>query len=202
MGRLLSQYATARQLQPWGLPAFLPRSCCATLFYLAQSWRDAGDLELALRYYQRRFDMEAGWADERWFSLYQVARIKQRLGHAPEAILQAFLDAWEFMPDRAEPLYRAAMIHQGKRSFRQSHLLLDRARQLPRPGMERLFVETDLYDIHIPMEFAVAAFYVGDHSAAISANRWLLNGTALTPELRAHIQQNLAFSTKTERAVA
>ena len=45
------------------------------MFYLAQSYRDAGDFELALRYYKKRVEM-GGWSEEIWYSLYQIAQFK------------------------------------------------------------------------------------------------------------------------------
>ena len=48
------------------------------VFYLAQSYRDAGELELAIRSYERRAAM-GGWVEEVWYSLYQVAVLKERL---------------------------------------------------------------------------------------------------------------------------
>ncbi|MEM7397296.1 MAG: glycosyltransferase, partial [Verrucomicrobiota bacterium] len=45
------------------------------VFYLAQSYRDAGDFDEAIRYYTRRSEME-NWDEEVWFSLFQIAELK------------------------------------------------------------------------------------------------------------------------------
>src|SRR5690606_13520574 len=42
------------------------------VFYLAQSWRDAGRRDLALQHYRHRADM-GGWDEEVWYSLLQCA---------------------------------------------------------------------------------------------------------------------------------
>src|SRR6185295_7705109 len=47
-------------------------------FYLAQSYRDAGQLEKARAAYRRRAAM-AGWDEETWYSLYEVGRLCERL---------------------------------------------------------------------------------------------------------------------------
>ncbi len=45
-------------------------------FYLAQSYRDAHEPELAIKWYQRRSVM-GGFAEEVWCSLYEIARLQQ-----------------------------------------------------------------------------------------------------------------------------
>ena len=71
------------------------------VFYLAQSYRDAGEYQLAVKNYQSRLDM-GGWEDEIWFSLYQIAVLQQRLGYPWETVLQSYLSAYDYKPDRAE----------------------------------------------------------------------------------------------------
>ena len=51
------------------------------VFYLAQSYRDAGEREAALVQYDRRAAME-GWDEEVWYSLYQSALLAECGGHA------------------------------------------------------------------------------------------------------------------------
>src|SRR5277367_3008716 len=83
------------------------------VFYLAQSYRDAGDKELAVRHYRRRVDM-AGWSEEVWYSLYQIAILYERMEKPWPEVMQAYLAAYEYKPDRAGPLYHIGMHFQGK----------------------------------------------------------------------------------------
>ena len=166
-----------------------------TVFYLAQSYRDAGDNELALRYYDRRVKMPHGWADEGWYSLYQIGAIRERMGiFSHESSVAAYLRAFEFMPDRAEPLYRAAMLHQNRSEYATSHMLLERAARIQKPAVTRLYVEPEVYDVQVPMELAVASYYVDDHAAAVRLNKTLLHGSKLNPGQRETVKRNLAFS--------
>ena len=48
-------------------------------FYLAQSWRDAGELEKAIAAYEQRAQM-GGWEEEVYFSLHEVAKLSAKLG--------------------------------------------------------------------------------------------------------------------------
>jgi tetratricopeptide (TPR) repeat protein len=164
-----------------------------TVFYLAQSWRDAGEHELALRYYRRCAGMN-GWREEAWHALYQVGQVQSCMGASWPETLTSYLTAWQHTPDRAEPLYRIGMHHQAAREFHLAHLYLGQAAQIARPGADRLFVEHTLYDVHIPLKYAVACYYVGRHAEALAANDRLLAGSALSPELAEQVRRNRQFS--------
>ena len=73
------------------------------VFYLAQCYRDAGQLEKGLEAYERRVAM-GGWAEEVWYALYQVAVLRERLGGDFAPALEAYLRAHQYRPQRAEPL--------------------------------------------------------------------------------------------------
>jgi tetratricopeptide (TPR) repeat protein len=148
------------------------------VFYLAQTYRDAGDLDLALRHYRRRAAM-TGWTDEAWSALDQAALLEERMGKPWPEVLAAQLAAFEFQPDRAEPLYQIGLDDQGTCEYRAAHLFLARAFGIPFPAGNRLFVEKSVYDYQLPMEYAVACYYVGDHAAAIAVNDQLLASGAL-----------------------
>jgi glycosyltransferase involved in cell wall biosynthesis len=163
------------------------------VFYLAQSYRDAGDLELALRYYRRRAAMP-GWADEAWCALYQIARIMERQSSPWPDVLTAYLAAFQFQPDRAEPLYAIGMHYQAERAFHTAHLFLARAMAIAFPAGNRLFVERSVYDYLLSMEYAVACFYVGDQPAALATNDRLLASGALPGHLVDQVTRNRQFS--------
>jgi hypothetical protein len=163
------------------------------VFYLAQTYRDAGDLELALRHYRRRAAM-GGWADEAWCALYQAALILERLERPWPEVLAAHLAAFQFLPDRAEPLYRIGLHYQGTREYHVAHLVLARAMEIAFPEGNRLFVEKSVYDYLLPMEYAVACYYVGDHAAALATNDRLLASGQLPDHLVEQVIRNRQFS--------
>ena len=163
------------------------------VFYLAQSYRDAGDHELALRRYRQRVEM-GGWREEVWYSLYQVAFIRERMGHPWPEVLESYLACVQYQPDRAGPLYRIGMHYQGKAEYQISHLFFARAMEVPRPESNRLFVEQTLYDYQLPIEYAVACFYVGRHAEAIETNNRLLRSGRLPPHIVDQVIRNRRFS--------
>jgi glycosyltransferase involved in cell wall biosynthesis len=163
------------------------------VFYLAQSYRDAGDLKLAIRNYERRAAM-GGWVDEVWYSLYQIAVLKERLGRPWPETMAAYLAAHQLRPDRAEPLFRVGVYYRRREEHHLAHLFLARAHEIPCPPSDRLFVERSLYDYGIAFEYAVASYHIGDHAGAIDANNRLLRSDLLPAELAENVVRNRRYS--------
>jgi len=163
------------------------------VFYLAQSHRDAGDFEAALLVYKQRVDL-GGWREEVWYSLYQIAQLKERLRHPWPEAMDAYLTAWQYQPHRAGPLYRIAMHYQAKSEYHTSHLFLSKAMQLPTPGPEGLFVEHTLYAYQLALDHAVASYYVGDQEAAVAGNSNLLRSGQLPAFAVDQVIRNRRFS--------
>ena len=77
------------------------------VYYLAQSYRDYGDYDLAIRYYEKRAGM-GGWAEEVFNAHYQSAACRHRRRDPWPEVLDAYLRAHANRPVRAEPLYAIA----------------------------------------------------------------------------------------------
>jgi glycosyltransferase involved in cell wall biosynthesis len=163
------------------------------VFYLAQSYRDAGEPELALRHYQRRVEL-GGWEEEVWYSMYQIGCLQAASKRPWDEVMASMLAAFEFKPTRAEPLARCAFHYLKERSFHLAHLFLRQAVTLPYPSGDRLFVERSLYDYRLQLEYGVVAYYVQDHAAAIAANNALLCSPTLPAALVDKVRDNRRYS--------
>ena len=163
------------------------------MFYLAQSYADARELELAIDRYTRRVAM-GGWAEEVWSSLYQIARLKEMQGKDWPGVLSAYLAAFSNRPDRAESLYRIGIYYQVQKQYPLAYLFLAHAMQIPYPVNDVLFVEREVYDYFLPLEFSVACFYVGRHDEAIATANQLLVSQKLSAEQVEQITKNRQFS--------
>jgi glycosyltransferase involved in cell wall biosynthesis len=160
-------------------------------FYLAQSWRDCGELEKAIACYGRRAEM-GGWEEEVYFSLHEVGRLSARLGKDDGQVIDAFLRAYEQRPIRAEPMCNLAA-HLREVGRRNAAFPFARvAMETPRPD-DILFVDDAVYAWRSLDEYAVAAFWVGRYKDALSANQRLLSGTSLPPAEKERVQKNMAF---------
>ncbi len=163
------------------------------MFYLAQSYADAGEIDLALDRYRKRVAM-GGWPEEVYCALYQIARLQEGKGGAWPPVMEAYLAAYAFRPERAEPLYRVGFQYQALRQFPLAHLFLARAMRLPYPKAELLFVEKDTYDYLLPLEYSVACYYVGEYAEAIRVCHSLLSDPSLNADQVDQVTRNLQFS--------
>jgi glycosyltransferase involved in cell wall biosynthesis len=126
-------------------------------FYLAQSYRDSGQLVKSRDMYRRRSEMK-GWEEEGWFALYQVAVMEERLGADPARVSFSYLSAYQRRPSRAEPLVRLARYHRLRGEYELAVLYAERATNITRPG-DLLFLDDATYRWSALDELAVAAFY-------------------------------------------
>lgn len=163
------------------------------MFYLAQSYRDSGQSSAALEHYQRRAAM-GGWAEEVWYSMYQVAVLSERLKLDESVIVNRYLDAFRYRPRRAEPLVELARYYRENGSrYALSHQFARRAKSIPLPD-DTLFIDTGIYSWRGLDEFSIAAYWIGHYEEAADACRTLLAGTALPEEHRSRVIANLNFS--------
>lgn len=163
------------------------------VFYLAQSYRDAEDFELAMRHYRRRAEM-GGWSEEVFVSLYQIARLKYLRGDPwPECVV-AYLAAHQHTPQRAEPLYEMGMYYSKRHEWANAWLFLEKAARTGRDDGFILFIEGDVYDWRAKLEAAVAGYYMGAHEAAIRLNEALLGDGLLPEQMRETVERNLSLS--------
>ena len=130
-------------------------------FYLAQSYFDSQQWEKAEQAYMKRVTM-GGWEEEIYYSLYRVAIAKSMMNREWLEIQQAFLEAFNFRPIRAEPLFHIAQIYRMK--FNQpalAYLFAKMAAEVPYPANDILFVPDIIYKFSILDEVAATAYYAG-----------------------------------------
>lgn len=160
-------------------------------FYAAQSWRDAGQWAPALAHYQQRARM-GGWDEEVWYSLYECARLSERLGLAYEVVVAAYLKAHQARPQRAEALTALATYLRGLQEWHNIYMFAQAAAQLPIPP-DRLFVDVTAYRWRAQDELALAAFYTNRHPEAQRLWQALLAIPHLPAADRARMEANLGF---------
>lgn len=165
-----------------------------SVFYLAQSYRDAGNLELASRTYKKRVEM-GGWAEEVWYSLFQIAVINERRG---KFSVESYLKAFQYRPSRAEPLHELARHFREVDQHATAYLFASRAATIPRPS-DVLFVYHEVYAWRMLDELSIAAFYTGRVEEALVASDRLLSESRFPEKERARLESNREFSTNTHK---
>jgi hypothetical protein len=144
-----------------------------SVFYLAQSYRDAGELVRARDAYRRRVAM-GGFDEEVWYSLHEIARLNERLAAPVAEIRSAYLDAFQFRPTRAEPLYQLARFHRERSEWGLAHLFAQRAVAIPRPADDILFVDDSVYLWRCLDELGVAGYWAGQRAEGRAATERVL----------------------------
>ena len=132
-----------------------------TQYYLAQSWRDAGELDRALAAFRLRSANPEGWDQERWYAGYQVARCLEQLGRPSSEVAAAYLGAYAERPSRAEPLVELARYEREQQRYEVAVLYARAARGIPYPGSDALFVDHDVYAWRADDELAVSCYWSG-----------------------------------------
>lgn len=128
------------------------------VFYLAQSYRDAGRPMQAIEHYEWRYDLEGGWDQERFYAAYQCGVLVNRQGDNAAHALNWLAKAIEVAPHRAEPYWLSTKIH---RLAGRPNIALMFARAavqcaMAGPVPTDLFVENDVYSWRARDEYAMA----------------------------------------------
>lgn len=165
------------------------------VFYLAQSYRDCEDYDLAIRNYERRVAM-GGWSEEVFIALYQTAHCRLWRKESWSDVLAAYLKAYAFRPTRAEPLYAIGKNLVQQKDYTTALIFLKRAQELEFPDEDILFVEANIYHFHIDIQIGVCYYYLRDYERAKQINKILLNSRAMPPRVRQQVEANLKFTLK------
>lgn len=141
-------------------------------FYLAQSYRDIGELESALKNYAMRAEL-GFWEEEVFISLYAVAQIKEMLGYPQQETLEAYLRAATALPTRAEALHGASRSCRHGGRYEEGYQLARRGLEIPMPAAG-LFVEPSVYQTGLLDELAVNGYWCGRDWECLDASLKLL----------------------------
>jgi len=148
-----------------------------TVFYLAQTVRDLGDLRRAEELYLRRKRL-GGWDQEVFYAALQhAALVADRDWHLGREMLA---DAWCLRPWRIEPLYEIAVRARSRGEFAIADWASELGFGTPLPD-DILFVHRWVYDWGIRLERSIACARRGrlDEAAALTD---LLLRDAAVPE--------------------
>lgn len=163
------------------------------VFYLGQSWFDAGEPRKAMDAYQRRVGL-GGWQEEVFYSRYRLAQCLERLDMPRVDVRAAYEECLRHHPGRAESLVRMARRERLDGNYEKAYEDASRAVAIPHPGAGGLFVENAVYVYRARDELAIAAYYLGCYREAFEVNADLLTNAELPDQERQRIEANRDFS--------
>ena len=121
-----------------------------TLFYLARTCEDLGNLEEAYYLYKKRIVL-TGYDEENFISFYRLAQTVEKLSYCnehytwPEA-LGYYLQAYQMRPHRAEPLISIAHYYVNQDDMHTAFLFARQAIDITYPHNDMLFIEKYAYN--------------------------------------------------------
>jgi glycosyltransferase involved in cell wall biosynthesis len=126
-------------------------------FYLAQSYRDAGDRASAVVCYAMRTTL-GHWGEEVYVSYLNLIRLSDPAGTDPLAVVSLAVRALEVCPHRAEAACAAALHLRLRGEYDLAYRVAETVKHLGMPH-EGLFVEPDVYAYQLVDELAVSAYH-------------------------------------------
>ena len=128
------------------------------VFYLAQSYRDAGLNQKAIEYYNKRIQM-GGWDQELYYSLFSLARLLEAEQFPQTLVIASYQAALDFRPSRLEPLYFLAEYYRSKGLFNLCY-------QVSNVSIlntdDTLFVSSSVYEYALQFSRSICAYWIGE----------------------------------------
>ena len=163
------------------------------VFYTAQCYKEAGDFEMALKYYQKRVEM-GGWDQEVFYAILQTGFLQEALNMTAGTIINSYNKAYLFRPSRVEPLYRLANFFRKAENYEAAYEAALQGLSIPYPE-DTFYVDKWIYDYGLLLEFSIIASALDKPKEAIAACRLLLS----TPDLPAEIRYAILTALRNQK---
>ncbi len=126
------------------------------MFYLANTYRDAREFDLAALWYRKRI-AAGGWDEEVWAARRMLALCYRDRGDHPEFVAAA-MEAYNNRPSRAEPLHDLAHAYRLRGENEAAVAMCELGAAIPLPT-DILFLEDPVYRYGFEQETSISGFY-------------------------------------------
>ena len=128
-------------------------------FYLANSYRDAGQFKEAIDAFKKRIEL-GGWFDEVWHSYYSIGKCYKNMGDMASAVYW-WMEGYNFYPHRIENLYEIVQYYRlcGKNNLAYGFYSIADAERKRSPTTDYLFLQKDIYDYKLDYELSIIGYY-------------------------------------------
>ncbi len=161
-------------------------------FYLAESYRDAGEKAKALEWYQKRVS-KGGWAEEVYWSLLQIGHCLDDLGLAKNVVQESYLNAFRFRPTRIETIYFLAQNCNNARDYESAYSFLKLSESIE-AQKDAVFNLDWIPDYGLTLLRSICTYYLGKYQESIDACEELLANPRLPESWREQTVKNMQFS--------
>jgi glycosyltransferase involved in cell wall biosynthesis len=165
-------------------------------FYLAQSYRDAGEKEKSIEWYEKRIAM-GGWQEEVFWSMLQVARLKHDLGHPIDSVIDSYYRAFRYRPHRYEPVYYLSEIFNKQGKFELAYATIKSYSCIPQPKQpDVLFTQVWVERYGLAFQLSICSYYLGHYQESLEACQTVLKTANVPESFRAQTLTNIEFPKK------
>ena len=166
-----------------------PRS----LFYLAQSYKDAGKIEESIKWYKERLNVN-GWIQEKYMSCYNIGNLLRKIGKTEEAFYY-YLLSYEYDNSRYECFYEMIKIHRINGKKRIAFSLYKQLKPFVN-NSGKLFLTYSVHDWKLDYEVSIIAYYSRAYQDGIDAFKRLFNCKTIPKNTVASILKNFGYYEK------
>ncbi len=160
-------------------------------FALAQSLKEEKHYFMAIEAYKKRIAV-GDKAEEVFWSQYQIGSCQEALGMDPEVFTDTYYKAIQINPQRAEPYHALARHYRKTKNSLLGYLIAKEAMSLSTPkGV--YFVDTDIYQYGIFMEYFLNAYQLGHYIECKKASDKILTNKKLPPNIRECVLNNMKW---------
>ena len=163
-----------------------PRS----LFYLAQSYRDAKKPEESIKWYKKRLQVN-GWIQEKYISCYNIGNLLRQLGKTEEAFYY-YLLSYEYDSSRYECFYEMIKYYRQKGKKKLAYSFYKQLKPFNN-NSGKLFLVSSVHDWKLDYEVSIVAFYNKAYQEGINAFKRLFNCKTITLNMIASIIKNFTY---------
>ena len=138
-------------------------------FYLAQSYRDAGEKEKALQWYEKRIAM-GGWEEEVYISMVQVALLQKALEMPLDTVLASLVRAHRYRPHRVEALYYLAEMYNQQSKYDLAYALIKTRQYLRQPATKDILLIQDwMEEYGLLFQLSISAYWIERYQESLDA---------------------------------
>lgn len=166
-------------------------------FYLANSYRDAGQTMNAIETFKKRIEI-GGWHEEVWHSCYSIGKCYRNMGQMENAIYW-FLQAHNVMPERLENLYEIINHYRenGKNTIAYSFYVMAHHFLHKNKNPDYLFLQKDVYDYKLDYELSIIGYYCNYKNYDLRrCSMRVLNCSYIDDYIASSVMSNYKFHTE------
>jgi len=130
-----------------------------THFYLANTYKDSGKFEEAIKHYKERVEI-GGWYEETWQSAVNIGHCYNGMNQKEHAVWW-WLKAYQLHQGRSENFYEITKLFRIQNENKIADIFLQKGKSIPFPENDKLFIQTPVYDYLLDYEESIINYYTG-----------------------------------------